>query len=98
MSDVAERPAGIAGSRLEALRARARAELERREELKRHKAECEESLEAFVVHFGPVVEPMTPLIAGWPLTLICDILTSITDGHSTRDIINVPPGWTKSYL
>lgn len=45
----------------------------------------------------PVVEPATNLVVGWPLELICDILTSITDGHSIRDIINVPPGFSKSY-
>lgn len=74
------------------------AELQRREDLRRHKAECEESFAFFVQMFWHVVEPTTPMVEGWPLELICDVLTSITDGHSTRDIINVPPGFMKSYL
>lgn len=80
------------------MRHRAVEELRRRAELRGHKAECEESLAAFVRRFWHVVEPTTKMVQGWPLELICDILTSITDGHSCRDIINVPPGFMKSYL
>jgi phage terminase large subunit-like protein len=81
-----------------AMRDAARAELRRREGLKLHKEECEESLASFVRTFWVIVEPTTKLVEGWPLEMICDILTSITDGHSVRDIINVPPGFMKSYL
>jgi phage terminase large subunit-like protein len=76
----------------------ARAELARRAELKRHKEDCEESLYEFVKLMWPVVEPTTALIDGWPLWMLCNLLESITDGHSVRDIINVPPGFMKSYL
>ena len=74
------------------------AELARRRALKQHKAECEDDLYEFVKLMWPVVEPTTKLVDGWPLRMLCDILMSITDGHSVRDIINVPPGFMKSYL
>ena len=83
--------------RLLAVRDKAKQELLRRGGLLTHKAACEESFLEFVRYFWHVVEPTTKLVEGWPLTLLCDILTSITDGHSIRDIINVPPGFMKSY-
>ncbi len=79
------------------VREEALAELERRAVLKRHKEECEESLLAFIRHFWHVVEPTTPLVEGWPLEMLCDVLTAVVDGHITRLIINVPPGFSKSY-
>lgn len=72
-------------------------EIARRSGLTSHKLACEESLLEFIRHFWHIVEPTTKLVEGWPLLLICDILTSVTDGHSTLDIINVPPGFMKSY-
>lgn len=98
MSDTVEPEVAAAARALQITRAKARREIARREALKAHKAECEESLSSFVQRFWHVVEPTTPLVVGWPLEMLCDILTSITDGHSVRDIINVPPGFMKSYL
>ena len=72
-------------------------ELRRREDLRRYKVECEEDLGSFIRFMWKVVEPSTELCWGWPVDLICDILTSITDGHSNRDIINVCPGFMKSF-
>jgi len=76
----------------------ARAELRRREERAALKADCEKDLMAFVQAFWPVVEPATPLIKGWVLEAMCDVLMAAADGHLHRICINVPPGSMKSTM
>lgn len=78
------------------IRDKARAEQERRRRLLELKRECEEDLCTFVRTFWHVLEPETPLVEGWPLEGLCDLLMAVTDGHHTRLIINVPPGFMKS--
>jgi phage terminase large subunit-like protein len=80
------------------LAAAARQEIARRTQLREQKAGAERSLLNFVRMFWRVLEPTTPLIEGWVLDTLCDVLTAITDGHLTRVIINVPPGAMKSSL
>ena len=76
----------------------ARAKLARLNLLQAQKAEAEDSLLAFVRMFWPIIEPTTPLIEGWPLELLCEVLTAVTDGHIRRLLINVPPGFSKSTM
>lgn len=76
----------------------AKAELRRREERAALKADCEKDLMAFVEAFWPVVEPATPLIKGWVLEAMCDVLMAASDGHLHRICINVPPGSMKSTM
>ena len=59
----------------------AKAELQRREERAALKADCEKDLMAFVEAFWPVIEPATPLIKGWVLETMCDVLMAAADGH-----------------
>lgn len=42
-----------------------------------------------------MLEPVTPLVEGWPLEAICDHLEAVTHGELTRLLINVPPGFMK---
>jgi len=71
---------------------------DRREaELKRQRVVCERDFLSFVKLLWPVVEPVTKLVDGWPLRLLCDVFTAIEAGHIKRIIINVPPGFSKSY-
>lgn len=74
----------------------ARAEIARRQRFTQLKAECEADLLAFIRAFWSVLEPETPLVEGWPLEGLCDLLMAISDGHVNRVIINVPPGFMKS--
>lgn len=83
--------------RSEAL-ATARRELERRKRLVAMKEEAENDLLSFVRLMWPTIEPEKPLIEGWILEMLCDVLMAITDGHLTRVSINVPPGSMKSSL
>lgn len=80
------------------LAAGARIELARRERLVEQKDEAETDLLAFIRMFWHVLEPEKPLIEGWVLDCLCDVLMAITDGHMTRVCINVPPGSMKSSL
>lgn len=58
--------------------------------------DCRDSLLAFVRRHWPVLEPRTPLVLGWPIEAICEHLQAVTDGHITRLLMNVPPGFMKS--
>src|ERR1700733_7697291 len=78
------------------IRKAARAELQRRRSLQDVKAEAEADLLAFGRLIWPVLEPATPLIEGWVLRALCDLLMAISDGHHQRVIINIPPGTGKS--
>jgi phage terminase large subunit-like protein len=80
--------------------ARARAELARRERMVAMKEDAEDDLLAYVRMMWPVLEPMQPLVEGWVLDLLCDVLMAITDKQiiPPRVSINVPPGSTKSTL
>jgi len=81
-----------------ALIERAQAEKSRRERMVAQKDAAEQDLLSFVEMMWPVIEPETPLIGGWLLDMLCDVLMAVTDGHLTRVCINVPPGAMKSSL
>ena len=68
----------------------------RREELEKQKARCEEDLLYFGRMFWHVLEPASPLVEGWVLRTLCDVLMSITDGHHQRVLFNIVPGSGKS--
>jgi hypothetical protein len=82
------------------IQAGARAELEKRKRMLEQKEDAEQDLLAFIRMMWPVIEPMQPLVEGWVLDLLCDVLTAITDEEiqPPRVCINVPPGSTKSTL
>jgi predicted phage terminase large subunit-like protein len=70
-----------------------RAELEAIEaELARRK------LERFVRVAWRILEPSTPLVWNWHLTILCEELEAVTRRECKRLIINVPPGTMKSLL
>lgn len=75
-----------------------RLELELRKRLNRRKQAQRGGLIEFVRYFWHVLEPVTPLVEGWPLEAICDHLEAVTFGEVTRLLINVPPGFMKSLL
>ena len=60
------------------------------------RAECEQSLYAFIKAMWRTVEPAEPFVGGWVLEGWCEHLEAITDGRITRLLGNVPPGTTKS--
>lgn len=72
------------------------AEIERRDRIRTIKEECEADFLNFMRTFWHILEPETPLVEGWPLEQMCDLLMAIADGHINRVIINVPPGFSKS--
>ena len=69
-----------------------------REENKKEKAICEESLLEFVSYVWPVIEPSIPFIRGWAIKAICEHLQAVTEGKIRRLLINVPPGFSKSTI
>jgi hypothetical protein len=74
-------------------------ERSRREGLATLKSACEGDLMAFVRGFWHVLEPPSrPLLEGWVLWTLADVLMAATDGHVRRAIINVFPGAMKSLL
>jgi phage terminase large subunit-like protein len=88
------RPAEAAITLQEAIRA----EEERRRGLLKRKEACEQDLLEFIRTFWHVLEPKKPLVDGWVLHALCDLLMAVTDGHVKRAIINVPPGSGKSLI
>lgn len=62
------------------------------------KDEAERDLLAFVRMVWPILEPNTPLVEGWVLDCMCDVLMAVSEGALTRVCINVPPGSGKSNL
>ena len=78
----------------------ARAELARRERMVALKEDAEGDLLAFIRMMWPVLEPMQPLVEGWVLDLLCDVLMGLSfdEIKPPRVCINVPPGSTKSTL
>lgn len=76
----------------------ARRELARREKLAEMKAEAEQDFLAFVRMFWSVLEPEKPLVEGWVLETLADVLMAITDGHMTRVSFNIVPGSGKSSI
>lgn len=68
------------------------------------KADCEESLAAFVRLSWHIVEPGQPYSHGWHIDALCAHLEAITagvevDGEAlNRLLINIPPGMMKSLL
>lgn len=59
---------------------------------------CKRSLVAFAKRAWPVLEPATELKWDWPLDVICEWLTDVTEGRRRRVLMNVPPGSMKSLL
>lgn len=59
---------------------------------------CRESLYEFVKEFWYIVEPGRPFVGNWHLEWMCRELEAITDGETTRLLMNVPPGAMKSLL
>lgn len=59
---------------------------------------CLDSLEYFVRHFWPVLEPGTPLAWGWAMSAICQHLEALYEGKTKRLLITLPPGMAKSML
>lgn len=59
-----------------------------------------DSLRDFIFLSWHLVEPTTPLVWNWHLDELCSLLESITasKGHTTKTIINIPPGCMKSLL
>lgn len=70
----------------------------RRAKVTARKADCQNDLMEFVRVFWPIVEPSIPLVEGWVLEAIVDMLMAAADGHQNRVIINVPPGTAKSSM
>lgn len=62
------------------------------------KERCEGSLIEFCNYVWPVVEPAIPFVRGWAIDAIAEHLQAVTEGHITRLLMNVPPGFTKSLL
>ena len=60
--------------------------------------EAERSLIAFVEQFWHVLEPDRIFMPNWHINLLCEHLQSITDGHNTRLLINLPPRYMKSLI
>ena len=61
--------------------------------------ESESSLRSFAQLMWPVLHPPTkPLIIGWAFDAICDHLQAVSSGEIRRLLINVPPGFSKSFL
>jgi predicted phage terminase large subunit-like protein len=55
-------------------------------------------LKTFVKAFWRVGDPNEPFVEGWCVDAIIDHLMAVTDGTIKRLLINVPPGFTKSFL
>lgn len=79
---------------------RALAELDRRKRMVALKDDAEGDLLAYTRMMWPVLEPMQPLVEGWVLDLICDVLMGISyeEIKPPRVCVNVPPGSTKSTM
>jgi predicted phage terminase large subunit-like protein len=60
--------------------------------------QCRRSLRRFVSEAWPIVEPVSPLITGWHLDVVCEHLQAVSDGDLLRLIINVPPRTAKSLM
>jgi predicted phage terminase large subunit-like protein len=62
------------------------------------RADCQDSLAAFIRMAWPIVEPSQPYIHGWHIDAICMHLEAITDevDNYNRLLINIPPGTMKS--
>jgi predicted phage terminase large subunit-like protein len=54
------------------------------------------SLEAFIEAAWVLLEPATPFVPGWHLSLLCEHLEAVSRGELHDLLINVPPGTTKS--
>lgn len=78
------------------VKAKARAELERRRLMVDRKQAAEDSLIEFIRMFWHCVEPETPFVEGWPIEGICQHLEGVTHGEINRLVLNVPPGFCKS--
>lgn len=59
---------------------------------------AERSLWKFVQLMWHAVEPIAPLVKGWPMEAVCLHLQSVTEGKIRRLLINIPPGSSKSLI
>lgn len=55
-------------------------------------------LMSFFRYFWDVLEPGAELVEGWPLYAICEHLEAVTFGEINRLLINVSPGFSKTFL
>lgn len=62
------------------------------------RANCEDSLMAFVRTAWPILDPGTPMVEGLPMYAICDHLEAAANGNIKRLLITVPPGFSKSTI
>jgi hypothetical protein len=59
---------------------------------------AEESLAGFVKMAWAILEPQTPLVWNWHLSLLCEYLEAVSAGDILRLIVNAPPRSMKSIL
>jgi predicted phage terminase large subunit-like protein len=86
-------------TRTELNAATVRLALQRRREQERLEEEAvafSSDFRLFVRHAWPVIEPVTPFVAGWHIDAICDHLQAAAAGEITRLLINIPPRHMKS--
>lgn len=72
--------------------------LAHRARVRKLRADAEQDFLAFIRMMWPALEPEKPLIEGWVLDLLADVVMAAADGQLTRICVNVPPGSTKSTL
>lgn len=80
------------------MRGRAQAELDRRKRMVAMKEDAERDLLSYTRMIWPILEPEMPLVEGWLLDFMCDVLMAITFGELVRVCFNLPPGSTKSTM
>lgn len=62
------------------------------------KVDAEKRLRDFARVMWPIIEPGHPLIWGWALDAMCELLEAVHRGDVKRALFNVPPGFSKSTL
>lgn len=60
--------------------------------------QAKSSLSSFTSQSWHIVEPQTPLVWNWHLDEICEVLHAVHEGSLKRVIINLPPGFMKSFM
>lgn len=61
-----------------------------------NKADAEESLIDFIIHWWHVVVPGRPFKRGWAIDAIVEHLEAVAKGQIRKLLMNVPPGFMKS--
>ncbi|HEX4173980.1 MAG TPA: phage terminase large subunit [Acetobacteraceae bacterium] len=68
------------------------------EELLLSKSLAEDRLMDFVRLMWHAVEPVEPLVVGWAMEAIAEHLEAVSSGQIRHLLMNVPPGFSKTYL